>query len=398
MLYLFSQMPATNQIKAKVVSECQRLIAEFQTYVMETRSLRKVFFSIKGIYYQAEIKGQTVTWIVPYQFVQTVPTDVDFRVMLTFLEFYTTLMGFVNFRLYSEINQTYPPQLDEEMRQVKLDKSPADMAAERDAAAAAELDEFESAAPDTEENKEEADAFRAIQQQTSEVKSLGNLFSNSVVFLSRETPRHALEFMIRSCGGQVSWDETTGAGAPFPETHERITHQVSDRPKIRNRVLNRAYVQPQWVADCINARKLLATKYFEPGQELPPHLSPFVEYKEGDYKPSAGIESEEEEEEEEATNAPQTEEDADETYQEELEAEAKGITFSEYNKDESTEKAEKPKKKTAEEIEEEERKQMASVMMNKKTKRLYSSMVKEQERDKKYNEKLQRKKKQLKTK
>lgn len=55
-----------------MVADCQRLIAEFQTYVANTRSLRKVFFSIKGIYYQAEIKGQTITWIVPYQFSQDV--------------------------------------------------------------------------------------------------------------------------------------------------------------------------------------------------------------------------------------------------------------------------------------------------------------------------------------
>lgn len=65
-------MPADNKIKSRVVHDCQRLIAEFQAYVMKSRSLRKVFFSIKGIYYQAEIKGQTITWIVPYQFSQSV--------------------------------------------------------------------------------------------------------------------------------------------------------------------------------------------------------------------------------------------------------------------------------------------------------------------------------------
>lgn len=72
MLFLFSKMPADNKIKSRVVHDCQRLIAEFQAYVMKSRSLRKVFFSIKGIYYQAEIKGQTITWIVPYQFSQSV--------------------------------------------------------------------------------------------------------------------------------------------------------------------------------------------------------------------------------------------------------------------------------------------------------------------------------------
>jgi len=32
----------------------------------------QVFLSIKGIYYQVDIQGQTVTWITPYQFSQEV--------------------------------------------------------------------------------------------------------------------------------------------------------------------------------------------------------------------------------------------------------------------------------------------------------------------------------------
>jgi pescadillo protein len=37
---------------------------------------------------------------------------VDLRVMLTFLEFYRTLIGFVNYRLYNELNLVYPPKID----------------------------------------------------------------------------------------------------------------------------------------------------------------------------------------------------------------------------------------------------------------------------------------------
>jgi pescadillo protein len=59
---------------------------------------------------QAEIMGQTVTWIAPYSFNQKVPSDVDFRVMLTFLEFYSTMLGFVNYKLYSDLNLHYPPK------------------------------------------------------------------------------------------------------------------------------------------------------------------------------------------------------------------------------------------------------------------------------------------------
>ncbi|KAF8914554.1 mRNA-binding ribosome synthesis protein nop7, partial [Dissophora ornata] len=70
MIFLFATMPKTDKIKAETIESCQRIAAEFQHYVLHTRSLRKVFLSIKGIYYQAEIKGQTITWLVPYQFSQ----------------------------------------------------------------------------------------------------------------------------------------------------------------------------------------------------------------------------------------------------------------------------------------------------------------------------------------
>ena len=99
---------------------------------MHTHSLRKVFFSIKGVYYQAEVMDQTITWLIPYSFTQSVsastssapivgfitdfaakvPPDVDLRVMLTFLELYQTLLGFVHFKLYTDASLVYPPPLD----------------------------------------------------------------------------------------------------------------------------------------------------------------------------------------------------------------------------------------------------------------------------------------------
>jgi hypothetical protein len=47
---------------------------------------------VKGIYYQAEVMGQQVTWLTPHSLAQTLPEDVDYRVMLTFLEFYIAMM------------------------------------------------------------------------------------------------------------------------------------------------------------------------------------------------------------------------------------------------------------------------------------------------------------------
>ncbi|KAI7849059.1 Pescadillo N-terminus-domain-containing protein [Circinella umbellata] len=410
MLYLFSKMPADNKIKADMVKNCQRLIAEFQAYVAKSRSLRKVFYSIKGIYYQAEIKGQTITWIVPYQFSQDVPTDVDFRVMLTFLEFYTTLMGFVNFRLYNELNITYPPKLDG-TGSLSLNALPSSMRndTEEDATETT-LDEFKPVGDDktTEEDGDDSEdvaTLRKIQEHSQEVSSLQNLFSKCVFFLSRETPRYALEFMITSCGGQVSWDATVGANPPYSESDERITHQISDRPKVSNRVLSRSYVQPQWVADCINSRKILRPSLYEPGSTLPPHLSPFVEAKEGDYVPQGideeepveGDEDDEEEDEEEEEGVAQAEPvNEEDEYERELKAEAAGVSFSEYQQPEEGKKSAKGKKRTATDVEEAERQEMAHVMMSNKQRKLYEKMKYSNQQKADEVAKLERKKKAIK--
>jgi pescadillo len=71
--------------------------------------------SIKGVYYQAAIFGVTVTWLVPYAFNINVPSEVDVRVMGTFLEFYETVLHFINFKLFFSIGWKYPPAIDAEV-------------------------------------------------------------------------------------------------------------------------------------------------------------------------------------------------------------------------------------------------------------------------------------------
>ena len=78
-------------------------MSEFLLYCTKTNALRKGFLSIKGIYYQVEIKGILITWISPYQFSMDVPFDVDFKVLNTFLDFNTCLLGFVNFKLFQDL-------------------------------------------------------------------------------------------------------------------------------------------------------------------------------------------------------------------------------------------------------------------------------------------------------
>jgi hypothetical protein len=59
-----------------------------------------------------QVQGVEINWLAPHAFTQNLPTDVDYRVMLTFLEFYETLLKFVNYKLYHNLGLKYPPKLN----------------------------------------------------------------------------------------------------------------------------------------------------------------------------------------------------------------------------------------------------------------------------------------------
>ena len=111
MTHLFASLPSLYSIKTQRTQTAKRLVMEWQHYVARTRSLRKVFFSIKGVYFQADVKGIPVTWLQPWNFAQTIPSDVDYRVMSTFLDLYDTLLKFVLYKLYHNIGLAYPPKI-----------------------------------------------------------------------------------------------------------------------------------------------------------------------------------------------------------------------------------------------------------------------------------------------
>ncbi|XP_039717715.1 pescadillo homolog isoform X1 [Pteropus medius] len=296
MCFLFSTFPRTGKCHVQTIQLCRRLTVEFLHYIIAARALRKVFLSIKGIYYQAEVLGQPIVWITPYTFSHDHPTDVDYRVMATFTEFYTTLLGFVNFRLYQLLNLHYPPKLegqahaeaiahedsyalDSESSMEKLAALSASLArvvvpAEEEV----EVDEFPA---DGDMAAQEEGRRKELEAQEKHKK----LFEGLKFFLNREVPREALAFIIRSFGGDVSWDKSLCIGATYDVTDSCITHQIVDRPGQQTPVIGRYYVQPQWVFDSVNARLLLPVADYFPGVQLPPHLSPFVSEKEGDYVP-----------------------------------------------------------------------------------------------------------------
>lgn len=111
--FTFAKLPRRKMIPSYLIAMCQRLTVEFMHAVIAARALRAVFVSIKGIYYQVELRGQTINWIVShnFSFEPQSTAEVDFQTMTSFVEFYSTLLGFVNFRLYHLLNLSYPPKL-----------------------------------------------------------------------------------------------------------------------------------------------------------------------------------------------------------------------------------------------------------------------------------------------
>ncbi|KAF8140103.1 Pescadillo N-terminus-domain-containing protein [Boletus edulis] len=345
MIFLFASLPSNDRVSPSLIANCSRLAAEWQLYVMHSRSLRKVFLSIKGIYYQAEIMDQDVTWLVPYQFTQKIPSDVDVRVMLTFLELYQTLLGFVFFKLYTDAGLVYPPPLDasrddagagigafsvhtveknihisksdnvgktastREVRQaiktITADQSfvdeDVDIGSRDFAPKPSEVDEEFVVHPS---GGEDAIPSLPTLQSLSETRKSTptSLFSPYTFFLSRETSRTVFEFLLKSFGGRVGWPTSSGSGSPITESDDSITHVIVDRPVInkanesaeeKERRRKRKYVQPQWVVDCINAGKILVEDLYAQGTTLPPHLSPFGG-KPGAYDPTVGLSHSEE--------------------------------------------------------------------------------------------------------
>ena len=109
--HLFAALPVNDTIKPERTASARVLAREWQYYVARSHSLRKAFLTVKGIYYQAEVKGVAITWLQPWQFAQDLPTDVDYRVMLTFLELHEVLLRFVHFKLFHGLGLLYPPTL-----------------------------------------------------------------------------------------------------------------------------------------------------------------------------------------------------------------------------------------------------------------------------------------------
>ncbi|KAJ7974619.1 Pescadillo-like [Quillaja saponaria] len=298
----FAALPALERekIEVKRIHNCRRLTHEWQAYISRTHKLRKTFISVKGIYYQAEVEGQKITWLTPHSLQQVLNNDVDFNVMQTFLEVYERLLALVNFHLYNSINVKYPPILDPRLEALAADLYALSRYVDGNARASV-MDPQASSLSGSEQVEDqqkgvtnEESELRLAQlhhqlpsnepgalmhlvedvngenEEDQDTRDCRKLFKNMKFFLSREVPRESLVFIIPAFGGVVSWE---GEGSPFKESDETITHQIVDRPAQGHIFLSREYVQPQWVYDCVNARIVLPTEDYMVGRIPPPHLN-----------------------------------------------------------------------------------------------------------------------------
>ena len=284
-----------------------------------------MFLGVKGVYYEIIAPGQSgelvpVRWLESYDFQQHVPHDVDFRILLTFLELYRTLIGFVLYKLYTEENLVYPPPVDKELDErgevvgalklVEKKDEPTGAAGSKvskkevkraiKGIRAAKVADVDEDMEEVEESAEEDEEFverptNAVNEDVSSAPlttysslvtaqptatQTSLLFSPYTFYLSRETSSKTWEFVVRALGGRIisSLDAPSPDATPLADT---ITHVICDRPMTAERIRELQgdrkwlWVQPQWVADCVNKGKVIAAAEYAPGQLLPPHLSPW---------------------------------------------------------------------------------------------------------------------------
>lgn len=434
LIHLFAALPSEKDIRAKVINKAKSLAGSWSAYCATTSSITKSFISVKGVYMEASIQGSTVRWVVPHSFTQSMPEEVDYKVMLTFFEFYETLLSFVLFKLYNQLGLRYPlpvkslggegagntssviatnlRAMESAMgADVGRISDVIDETVERDASDAkekkktskksrkliqsigqvlAKVDESEED-DDEEDNVEVAGEFREaldtmededmkdavpggiVPTLDDEATKRKNLFAGFTLFLSREVPRGYIELICLAFGGKVGWE---GPNSPFLVSDPSITHHIIDRPKLpasfESLPKSRDFVQPQWVLDCANFLFLLPIARYKIGVTLPPHLSPWVDDEEEGYKPAYV------EEVERLKNGESAEDLADALANREQADEDSNKVDEDSSADSSTEEEEEEvtagkvqEKKTADDKEAHD---LAKVMMSKKAARLYGRM------------------------
>ena len=220
----FSILPSHRSIKLPpvIAREAQNIKRYFNNYVIRNRSLRKVFLSIKGIYYESEIKGNRILWLEPYNLTQQLPYNVDYKVMMTFLEFYITMMKFTLFKLYRTVNFKYPPTIHSTGDEFSYTQI--------------HTDRVEDSTSFDEQKYQVSSEF----QNEEIVKNIMNkgkvdsgadgksLFSGLTFFISNEIFREPFELMVLAFDGKVIYHEDNFESEVY-QNDKTITHVITER-------------------------------------------------------------------------------------------------------------------------------------------------------------------------
>ena len=278
---LFAQMSGDSIIPSERILHCRRVLTEFHYYVSRNRLVSKAFISVRGFYFQANIEGQDVTWLVPHPFPVPKDEDVDYKVLLAFLDLYEHLLEFVNAHLFIRLGLKYPPEYDSDKWDdgyyidAIIDHSPKDEDESNSLPALPTTSEEPSAATALLQELLSSGNYASTEQanQENDIPSVTDqgLFSNFKFTISHELHPDIISFVIHCLGGAVEWNDDEN---PDPT----ITHTITDRSFSegnQTRFLNRTYVQPQWIFDCLNKKTVLDATLYTVGVPLPPHLSPF---------------------------------------------------------------------------------------------------------------------------
>lgn len=182
-----------------------------------------------------------MTWLVGHERAVGNLRDIDLPVMTTFVQFYTTMLKFVNFRLYKSLGLHYPPRLaDSDDNNGSLLEcgdlclitlilvEDEDVLVERVCSLAKPLSRAKNVEPEvTIDTFDEQESGEKLAERMREAEALRSLFSKCYFFLNREVPKEPLAFVIRNCGGHVSWDGCPQQ--PFTEDNSLVTHHILDR-------------------------------------------------------------------------------------------------------------------------------------------------------------------------
>jgi len=240
----------------------------------------------------AQIMGNEIVWLTPFNFPQKLTFEVDYSVMLSFIELYSNLLKFINYKLYKDVGLDYPPSVENVYKPFFGYGSKEIYKIQQQIQERMNFDKEKLTNQINCESKE-MNKIIEVEEEDNKRKSL---FKNLVFYISREVPNELVALVITSCGGLYGDENENSA---FKYNDKAITHYIVDRkPEFIEFVKNKEFIQPQWVFDCVNSCKLLPISEYEPGKSLPPHISPFFEYDNNEYKDKITKNIKEEKEEE----------------------------------------------------------------------------------------------------